>query len=70
MRAIVKNAWKVGELAHQFENGDNVDIETVDKFYPDAYILRRLSGDYTMPRRHLMICITVRTKFGKRMPGN
>ena len=40
MRAIVKNAWKVGELAHQFMNGDNVDIETVDKFYPDAYIVK------------------------------
>lgn len=40
MRAIVKNAWKVGELAHQFENGDYVDIETVDEFYPDAYIVK------------------------------
>ena len=40
LRAIVKNAWKVDELAHQFQNGDYVDIETVDEFYPDAYIVK------------------------------
>lgn len=39
MRAIVKNAMKVGELAHQFEC-DAVDWEQVDMFIPDTYILK------------------------------
>ena len=40
LRNIVIDAYKVDELKYQFEQGDCVEQQEVNEFYPHSYILK------------------------------